>query len=75
VESRLERGIWRILRWWWEDGVRLDPGLLDAVRDGAARFAAYLGAASTEVVDLEMDRRTRSALMRTRRKTVRVRAS
>ena len=44
VDSRLEKGVWTISRWWWEADIVQDSTLLDALRVGMARFMEYLGA-------------------------------
>lgn len=44
VDSRLERGIWTISRWWWEPDVLLDADLLDALRTAVGNFLQYLHA-------------------------------
>jgi len=43
-DSRLEKGIWTISRWWWEEDIAPDAELLDALSAAMARFVAYLGA-------------------------------
>jgi uncharacterized protein len=44
VDSRLEKGIWTIANWWWEEDIMLNAELLDAVQIAIARFMLYLGA-------------------------------
>ncbi len=44
VDSRLEKGTWTLLRWWWEDDVTQETTLLEALRAGIEQFARYLGA-------------------------------
>ena len=44
VDSRLEKGVWTIARWWWEDDVAPDAGMLDALRVAVERFIYYLRA-------------------------------
>ena len=44
VDSRLEKGVWTIARWWWEDDVSPDAGMLDALRVAVERFIYYLRA-------------------------------
>ncbi len=44
VDSRLEKGIWTIARWWWEADVTPDAEMLDALRDMVERFIYYLHA-------------------------------
>ena len=49
LDSRLEGGVWKITRWWWEPGVTPAPDLLDALHMAAANFAHYLRASSVRV--------------------------
>ncbi len=49
LDSRLERGVWRITRWWWEPDVSPTPDLLNALHVAAANFAHYLRASSVRV--------------------------
>jgi uncharacterized protein len=54
VDSRLEKGIWTISRWWWEPDVTPGADLLDALRSAAEGFLYYLragGVCVTEDVD------------------------
>ncbi|HJT55307.1 MAG TPA: crosslink repair DNA glycosylase YcaQ family protein [Ktedonobacteraceae bacterium] len=44
VDSRLEKGIWTISRWWWEPDISLDADLLDALRVAIENFLYYLRA-------------------------------
>ena len=44
VDSRLEKGIWTISRWWWEADTTPDAEMLDALRDMVERFIYYLHA-------------------------------
>lgn len=44
VDSRLEKGVWTIARWWWEDDVTPDVEMMDALRDAVERFMYYLRA-------------------------------
>jgi uncharacterized protein YcaQ len=46
LDSRLERGVWTIARWWWEPDITPTPDLLDALHCAAAAFARYLHARS-----------------------------
>ncbi len=46
LDSRLERGVWTISRWWWQPDVTPTPDLLDALRCAAEAFARYLRAHS-----------------------------
>jgi uncharacterized protein len=62
LDSRLDGKTWRIARWWWEEHVKPDLELLDALRTAADRFATYL-AAEDICVDQSVDAPTRSALV------------
>lgn len=44
LDSRLEKGIWTIARWWWEESIKPDAALLTAVREAMECFVMYLGA-------------------------------
>jgi uncharacterized protein YcaQ len=44
VDSRLEKGIWTISRWWWEPDISLDTNLLDALHMAIENFLQYLRA-------------------------------
>ncbi len=46
LDSRLERGVWTISRWWWEPDITPTPDLLEALRAAAEAFARYLRASS-----------------------------
>lgn len=61
-ESRLDKGVWSIQRWWWEGDVNIDADLLEALRSAARRFAHYLGATKTRVLDRKLDAASRGAL-------------
>lgn len=62
VDCRLEGRTWVVSRWWWEEGFERDPEVIQALREAARAFVAYLGAESVQVLD-GVDRRTRSALL------------
>ncbi len=51
LDSRLERGIWKISRWWWEPEVTPSAEVLDALRSGAEAFCRYLHATGIEVAE------------------------
>ena len=44
VDSRFEKGIWTISRWWWEPDVTPDADLLDALCMAVEDFLHYLRA-------------------------------
>jgi len=62
VDSRLEKGIWTIARWWWEADVIPDAEMLDALRDMVERFMYYLHADGI-VVGEGVDERVREAVV------------
>ncbi len=49
LDSRLEKGVWNILRWWWETDVVPDIEMLDALRLATSDFLQYLGANAVRV--------------------------
>jgi uncharacterized protein len=51
IDSRLDRGVWTIARWWWEPDVTPDADLLGALTGAARAFLAYLRAADLRVSD------------------------
>ncbi len=46
LDSRLERGVWTISRWWWEPDITPTPDLLEALHVAAKAFVFYLRASS-----------------------------
>jgi uncharacterized protein YcaQ len=62
VDSRLEKGIWTISRWWWEADTTPDAEMLDALRDMVERFIYYLHADGI-VVGEGVDERVREAVV------------
>ena len=62
VDLRLEKGVWTIARWWWEDDVAPDAGMLDTLRDALERFMYYLRADGV-IVGEGVDERVRGAVM------------
>lgn len=62
VDSRLEKGIWTIARWWWEPGVTPDAGMVDALRDAADRFMHYLHANGVVIAE-GVDETVRQAIL------------
>ena len=62
VDSRLEKGVWTIARWWWEDDVAPDAGMLDTLRDAVERFMYYLRADGV-IVGEGGDERVREAVV------------
>jgi uncharacterized protein len=61
IDSRLEKGIWKIARWWWEPDVTPDATLLEALHEAAAKFVYYLRAEGVQVSE-DVDRNVRQAL-------------
>ena len=55
IDSRLEKGVWTIAQWWWEEGITPDAATLEALRTSAEAFARYLRADDI-VVQEGMDR-------------------
>jgi uncharacterized protein YcaQ len=49
LDSRLERGVWTISRWWWEPDITPTPDLLDALGQAAQNFLGYLHARGLSV--------------------------
>lgn len=44
LDSRLEKGIWTISRWWWEPDIVPDSAMLNALQLATTRFLQYLQA-------------------------------
>ncbi len=64
-DSRLDKGTWNIARWWWEDTVRPDATMLDALRVAMEQFVVYLGAngvQASEEVDKAIKKVIRQAV-------------
>jgi uncharacterized protein YcaQ len=51
LDSRLEKGIWNILRWWWESDVTPGAEMLDALQLAVKQFLHYLRATDVSVSD------------------------
>ncbi len=62
LDSRLEKGIWTILHWWWEPDIEPTVAMLDALRSATARFLHYLQADGVHV-DEGIDAATKTALL------------
>jgi uncharacterized protein len=62
LDSRLEKGIWTILRWWWEPDVTPDAELLDALQLAVKQFLHYLRATDVNVSD-GVDAAVRQAIL------------
>jgi len=61
LDSRLERGVWTISRWWWQPDMTPTADLLDALRRAAEAFARYLRATSVRA-EVGIDPAARQAL-------------
>ena len=48
-DSRLEKGVWTIARWWWEPTITPNLELLDALRAAVENFVRYLRAKDMRV--------------------------
>ena len=62
LDSRLEKGIWTISRWWWEPEVVPDVEMLDALCSATASFLRYLRADGVHV-DESVDAIAKMALL------------
>lgn len=62
IDSRLDKGIWTISRWWWEPGIIPDAELLDALCSAVENFLYYLRANDVQVNE-SVDRATRQAIL------------
>jgi uncharacterized protein len=48
-DSRLEKGVWTLARWWWEPDVKADVEMITALQDAIQRFVHYLRAEGVQV--------------------------
>ncbi len=62
LDSRLEKGIWTISRWWWEPDIVPTVEMLGALRSATARFLSYLRADGVRV-DEGVDAVARTTLL------------
>ena len=62
LDSRLEKGVWTISRWWWEPDITPDAELLDALHTAVENFLYYLRADDV-CVDKGLDRAVREAIV------------
>ena len=62
LDSRLEKGIWTIARWWWEPEIVPDGEMLDALRGATASFLYYLQADGVQVHE-SVDAAVRTAML------------
>nr|MBA2682326.1 winged helix-turn-helix domain-containing protein [Ktedonobacteraceae bacterium] len=62
LDSRLEKGTWNILHWWWEPDIMPDAEMLAALRDATARFLQYLQADRVSV-DENVDSVARTTIL------------
>ncbi len=51
VDSRLEKGVWTLSRWWWEPDITPGADLLDALRTAVEEFLHYLRAEEVYIGD------------------------
>lgn len=49
LDSRLEKGIWTISRWWWEPDITPNAELLDALSIATTQFLRYLRATAVRL--------------------------
>ncbi|HLJ36631.1 MAG TPA: crosslink repair DNA glycosylase YcaQ family protein [Ktedonobacteraceae bacterium] len=62
LDSRLEKGIWTIARWWWEPDIVPDADMLDALRAAVKNFLCYLRATDVRLND-DVNAAVRTALL------------
>ena len=62
LDSRLEKGTWNILHWWWEPDIMPDAEMLASLRSATARFLRYLQADRVSV-DEGVDRLATQTLL------------
>lgn len=62
-DSRLEKGVWTLARWWWEADITPNAELLEALRSGMEQFLRYLDASSIQASDA-IDPAVRQAIAR-----------
>jgi uncharacterized protein len=62
IDSRLDKGIWLISRWWWETDVIPDDEMLNALQTTASQFMHYLRAHDITVSE-HVDPAVREALL------------
>lgn len=62
IDSRLEKGIWTINKWWWESDVKPDATMRAALKRAARKFQHYLQAQDI-VVNEDIETKTRKALL------------
>jgi len=63
LDSRLEKGIWTITRWWWEADLKPDAAMLHALSAAMKHFARYLGCEGVQTSE-EVDKRVRRIVER-----------
>jgi uncharacterized protein len=61
-DSRLEKGVWTLARWWWEPDVVVDAEMVEALREAVQRFVGYLRAEEVQVGE-EVDEVVREAII------------
>ncbi len=50
-DSRLEKGVWTILNWWWEPNIVIDDETQEALRLAQTEFLYYLNAKDMHIAD------------------------
>jgi uncharacterized protein len=63
VDTRLEKNIWSISRWWWEERARPDADLYAALSAAAGQFMRYLRARGVSV-SAAVEPQVRAAILR-----------
>ncbi len=61
LDSRLEKGVWTLARWWWEPDIVPDADMLDALRLAGENFFHYLRATDVHIHE-DVDANVRLAL-------------
>ena len=61
LDSRLEKGVWTLARWWWEPDIVPDADMLDALRLAGENFLHYLRATDVHIHE-NVDANVRTAL-------------
>lgn len=44
IDSSMSNGVWRVHKWYWEDGIESTPEVMDALEQAVSRFRSYLKA-------------------------------
>ncbi|GHO44816.1 DNA glycosylase AlkZ-like family protein [Ktedonospora formicarum] len=62
IDSRLEKGVWTINKWWWESDVKPDASMRAALKRASRKFMHYLNAHDI-IVSEAIDSKTRAVLL------------